>query len=169
MIEPPSLSARGAEVFIRIALIALLVGWCFIIIQPFIGIIGWAVVMAVALHPTFERLRAMMGGRTKSAAVLLSVCFLLVFIAPAIVLSETLVSGVRMVAKALEDGTLTIPMPSDSVRSWPVVGDRVADLWTLAATNLDAGHRSSAAKSPTLAAGCWGRPREPASVCCNSS
>ena len=138
MIEPPSLSARGAEVFIRIALIALLVGWCFIIIQPFIGIIGWAVVMAVALHPTFERLRAMMGGRTKSAAVLLSVCFLLVFIAPAIVLSETLVSGVRMVAKALEDGTLTIPMPSDSVRSWPVVGDRVAELWTLAATNLDA-------------------------------
>src|SRR4029453_2353029 len=139
MSELSSLTGRGAEVFIRLGVLTLLVGWCFIIIQPFIGIIGWAVVMAVALYPTFERLRSMLGGRTKSAAVLLSACFLLAFIAPAVVLSETLVSGVRMVAKSLEEGTLAIPMPSESVRSWPVVGERVAELWTLAATNLRAG------------------------------
>ena len=68
----------------------------------------------------------------------MTIVFLLVFIAPAVVLSETLVSGVRMLATNLQNGSLAIPMPSESVRDWPVIGDRVADFWTLAATNLDA-------------------------------
>ena len=131
------LTGRGAEVTIRIGLIVLLVGWCFVIVQPFIGIIGWSVVMAVALYPTFDRLRALLGGRTKSAAVLLTIAFLLVFIVPAVVLSETLVSGVRTLARDLQDGTLAIPLPSAAVREWPVIGHRLADAWTLAATNLD--------------------------------
>ena len=134
MAESNTLANRGAEALIRIAFVLLLVVWCFMILRPFIGIIGWSVVMAVALHPTFERFRHMLGGRTKTAATLMTVAFLLVFIAPAVVLSETLVSGVRMVAKDLQNGTLTIPMPSESVRTWPIIGDRVADLWQLAAT-----------------------------------
>ncbi len=138
MAEQTTLTGRGAELAIRIGLLVLLVGWCFVIVRPFIGIIGWAVVMSVAMYPTFDRLRALMGGRTKSAAALLTVVFLLVFIVPAVVLSETLVSGVRMLATNLQNGSITIPMPSESVRDWPVIGDRVADFWTLAATNLDA-------------------------------
>jgi predicted PurR-regulated permease PerM len=138
MAEQTTLTGRGAELAIRIGLLALLVGWCFVIIRPFIGIIGWAVVMSVALYPTFDRLRALLGNRTKSAAALLTIVFLLVFIVPAVVLSETLVSGVRMLATNLQNGSITIPMPSESVREWPVIGNRVADFWTLAATNLDA-------------------------------
>ena len=138
MVERTTLTGRGAEIAIRIGLIVLLVGWCFVIVRPFIGIIGWAVVMSVALYPTFDRFRTLLGGRTKSAAALMTVVFLLVFIVPAVVLSETLVSGVRTLASNLQNGSISIPMPSESVRDWPVIGDRVADLWTLAATNLDA-------------------------------
>jgi len=138
MAEPNVLANRGAEALIRIAFVLLLVIWCFLILRPFIGIIGWSVVMAVALFPTFDRFRQLLGGRTKTAASLMTLVFLLVFIGPAVVLSETLVSGVRMVAKDLQNGTLTIPLPSESVRAWPLIGDRVADLWQLAATNLDA-------------------------------
>ena len=138
MAEQTTQTGRGAELVIRIGLLLLLVGWCFVIVQPFIGMIGWAIVMSVALYPTFDRLRTLMHGRTKSAAALLTLVFLLVFIVPAVVLSETLVSGVRMLATNLQNGSLQIPMPSESVRGWPVIGDRVADLWTLAATNLDA-------------------------------
>src|SRR5215475_12595089 len=92
-----TLANRGAEALIRIAFVLLLVVWCFVILRPFIGIIGWSVVMAVALHPTFERFRQMLGGRTKTAAALLTLAFVLVFMVPAVVLSETLVTGVRMV------------------------------------------------------------------------
>ncbi len=138
MAETNTLAGRGAEVFIRIGALVLLVGWCFVIVQPFIGIIGWAVVMAVALYPTFDRLQSALGGRTKSAAALMTIGFLLVFIVPAVVLSETLVTGVRMVAGELQRGTIAIPLPSESVKAWPLIGERVAEAWTLAATNLDA-------------------------------
>jgi predicted PurR-regulated permease PerM len=137
MAEQSTLTGRGAELVIRIGLLVLLVGWCFIIVRPFIGMIGWAIVMAVALYPTYDRLRTLMGGRTKTAAAVMTVAFLLVFIGPAVVLSETLVTGVRTLAANLQNGSISIPMPSESVRSWPVIGDRVADMWTLAATNLD--------------------------------
>ena len=116
MAEQTTLTGRGAEIAIRIGLLVLLVGWCFVIIRPFIGIIGWAVVMSVAMYPTFDRLRTLLGGHTKSAAALMTVVFLLVFIVPAMVLSETLVSGVQMLAANLQNGSLTIPMPSESVR-----------------------------------------------------
>lgn len=138
MAESSSLTGRGAELAIRIGFLVLLVGWCFVIVRPFIGIIGWSVVMAVALYPTFERLRVVLGGRTKLAAVLVTIIFLLVFIVPAVVLSETLVSGVRMIARSLQNGSLAIPMPSESVRTWPLIGEWLAELWALAATNLDA-------------------------------
>ncbi|HEY6599455.1 MAG TPA: AI-2E family transporter [Pseudomonadales bacterium] len=137
MAEQTTLTGRTGELLIRIGFLVLLVGWCFVIVRPFIGIIGWAIVMSVALYPTFDRLRALIGGRTKSAAALVTVIFLLVFIVPALVLSETLVSGVRMLAANLQNGSISIPMPSESVRGWPVIGDRVAEFWTLAATNLD--------------------------------
>ena len=138
MAETNTPAGRGTEILIRIGAIVLLVGWCFIIVQPFIGIIGWSVVMSVAMYPTFDRVRLLLGGRTKSAAALMTIAFLLVFIVPAAVLSETLVTGVRMVASELQQGTIAIPMPSESVKTWPLIGDRVAELWTLAATNLDA-------------------------------
>ncbi len=138
MAEPTTFSSRGAEIAIRIAFLALLVGWCFVIVWPFIGIIGWAIVMAVALYPTFDRLRVALGGRTKSAAVLLTIAFLLIFIVPAVVLSETLVSGIRTLATSLQNGSMAIPLPSETVKSWPFIGERIAALWTLAATNLDA-------------------------------
>jgi len=132
------LTDNGTEVIIRIGAVVLLVGWCFVIVRPFIGLIGWAVVMAVALFPAFVHLRTVLGGRRKWAAVLVTTVFLLVFIVPAVVLSETLVSGVQLLAQHLQDGSLRIPLPSESVRTWPVIGERLATLWTLVATNMDA-------------------------------
>lgn len=132
------LPGRGAEIVFRLGTVLLLIGGCFVILRPFLGIIGWAIVMAVAMYPTFLKLRALIGGRTKSAATLICIVFLLVFIVPALVLSETLVSGIRWLAHELQAGTLRIPMPGPSVAGWPIIGERLAEAWTLAATNLEA-------------------------------
>jgi predicted PurR-regulated permease PerM len=132
------LSGRGAEIAVRAGLLLLLVVACYVVVRPFIGIIGWAMIMAVAMYPTYDRLRVALGGHRRTAAVLMTLGLLLVLIWPSIILSETLVSGAQMVAKRLLDGSLTIPLPPESVKSWPLVGARVASAWTTAATNLDA-------------------------------
>jgi predicted PurR-regulated permease PerM len=138
MTTPSVFSSRGAEIAVRAGLLLLLVGACFLVIEPFIGIIAWAVIMAVAMDPAFAWLRARIGGHRRTAAALMTLGLLLVLIGPAIVLSETLVSGAQTLAARLQDGSLSIPPPPESVRGWPIVGERLTDAWSLAATNLDA-------------------------------
>ena len=37
-----------------------------------------------------------------------------------------------------ENQTVTVPRPAESVREWPVIGDKVLEAWSLASTNLEA-------------------------------
>src|SRR4029453_19287501 len=53
---------------------------------------------------------------------------------PALRLGET----VRMPLARLGDGRLTIPAPSEAVKAWPLIGERIYEIWQLASTNLRA-------------------------------
>jgi len=130
--------ARGTDVAIRISIVGLLLVGCAFVLEPFVPIIAWALVMAVALHPTFSRLSELLQQREKTAATAITLVLLLAFIAPAVLLSETLASGVTMVRDAAEHGTLKIPLPPDAIATWPLIGHPLADAWTAVATNLDA-------------------------------
>ena len=52
-----SFDAKITKLGIRLALLSLLIFWPFVIIRPFIGIIVWSIVLAVALYPAFNRWR----------------------------------------------------------------------------------------------------------------
>ena len=130
--------ARGTDVAIRISIVGLLLVGCAFVLEPFVPIIAWALVMAVALHPTYSRLSEVMNDRPKAAATLITIVLLFVFIAPAVLLSETAWSGVVMVRDAAEDGTLKIPLPPASIATWPLIGRSLSDAWIALATNLDA-------------------------------
>jgi predicted PurR-regulated permease PerM len=123
---------------VRIALLALLAGVCVLVVEPFLTIIGWSIIMTMTLHPTYDRLCAILGHHRRSTAVLITVLLLVVLMVPVLALSETLVSGAQMVAKSLQNGGLAIPPPPESVQHWPLVGERLAHLWHAATTNLEA-------------------------------
>jgi predicted PurR-regulated permease PerM len=127
----------GVERLIRIGALLLLLTACFLVVEPFIPIVAWAAVMAVALYPAYSKLREWMNGRGKTAATVLMLGLLIAFLAPVIALSETLIGGIREVSTGLQTGSLVIPMPRESVQGWPLIGERVAKYWTLAATNLE--------------------------------
>ncbi|MCK5573840.1 MAG: AI-2E family transporter, partial [Bacteroidetes bacterium] len=97
----------------------------------------WGVIIAVALYPTYKKAESAVGGRRGLAATLVTVVMLVVMVVPAFLLMETLISGVQHLADGLRDGTLQIPPPPEGVAGWPLVGDSVAKLWTLASTNLE--------------------------------
>jgi predicted PurR-regulated permease PerM len=127
----------GVERLIRIGSLLLLLTACFLVVEPFIPIVAWAAVMAVALFPPYVSLRSLLSGRRKTAAALMMIGLILAFLVPVFALSETLIGGIRQLAKGLQEGTLAIPMPPASVSDWPVIGERLAKAWTLAATNLE--------------------------------
>jgi predicted PurR-regulated permease PerM len=136
------------ETAIRLAVLALLLYWSFVLVQPFISIFIWSAVLAVALYPIFEWISFRLGGRRRLAAALTTVLSLLVIIGPATWLAMGLVDSVRMISDRLDPSMLAIPSPPVSVKDWPLIGEPIYQFWDLASTNLSAAfatmfHRSS--------------------------
>jgi predicted PurR-regulated permease PerM len=92
----------------------------------------WAVVLTVALYPAYDSLVRLVGGRRRLAAVLITIVNLLIVIGPATWIVLGLVDSLRAVS------ALAIPPPLESVRNWPVVGERLFEFWELASGNLQA-------------------------------
>jgi predicted PurR-regulated permease PerM len=135
--EPPAQSTRNAiEILIRLGAIILILGWCLQIVAPFVSIVIWALIIAIAADSPFDRLSAWCGGRRSLAATLVVVVTMIAFAVPTVMLSETLVSGAQTFANDLAEGNVEIPAPAASVREWPIVGERVFATWELASQNL---------------------------------
>ncbi|MFY9685327.1 MAG: AI-2E family transporter [Pseudolabrys sp.] len=131
-------TASFIETAIRLAVLALLLYWSFVLVQPFISIFIWSAVLAVALFPIFEWISSRLGGRHRLAAVVTTVLSLLVIIGPATWLAMGLVDSVRMISERLDPLMLAIPSPPVSVKDWPLIGEPIYQFWDLASTNLSA-------------------------------
>jgi predicted PurR-regulated permease PerM len=134
----PAPAREPARVAIRLGLLAGVIYWSYVLILPFIPILVWSTVLAVALFPVFDALAKLLGGRGVLAATLLTILCLTIVIGPASWLVFGMVEGVRLFAEELAKGNVSVPAPHDSVRQWPLVGDALFDLWQLASTNLAA-------------------------------
>jgi predicted PurR-regulated permease PerM len=128
---------RAVEAAIRIALVAVLAVWCLRIFNPFLMPVLWAVIFAVALFPFFKKLKSWVGGRTKLAAILLTLIALAVLIVPILMLSVSMVESVQNMAQKLEAGTLNVPPPGEKVADWPVIGERLDTAWRQASEDMD--------------------------------
>jgi predicted PurR-regulated permease PerM len=124
--------------YIQIAAVTLLVFWCFTIIAPFIGMVMWALIIAVALYPLHQSLSAKMGNREKLSATLFVLIGMTILILPTFLLAESSIVGLKTLATGLEDGSIVVAPPNESVADWPVVGSTIYDIWTAAARNIEA-------------------------------
>jgi predicted PurR-regulated permease PerM len=129
---------------IRLALLALLVYWSIFLLSPFLPVLAWAAVLAVALNPVYAWLTVHLGDRPRVAAFMTSIAVLAVFVAPAAWLGLGLVDGLRSISDQLTSGDIALPSPPDSVRDWPLIGVPLYDLWTTASDNLAAAFRELA-------------------------
>jgi predicted PurR-regulated permease PerM len=139
------------QIAIRLGLLALLFYWSFVLLRPFISILVWSVMLAVALYPAFDWLSAHLGHRPRIAAFLTTLIVLAVFLGPAAWLGIGLVEGLRSISDHLTAGDITIPTPPESVRDWPLIGAQLFELWAKASENLAAAFREIAPHLKPLA------------------
>lgn len=129
-------SGKITETVIRLTVLALVVFWCLQILHPFLLPVLWGIIIAVAIFPLYRMLADLLGGRRKLAATLVTLLFLLLLMIPTIMLTKLLVENVASLAHEVRAEHLAIPLPPDSVKEWPLVGEPIAKLWNLAATNF---------------------------------
>jgi len=126
------------QLAIRLGLLALLIYWTFVLIRPFVPILAWSIVLAVALYPVFSLISRLLGGRPKLAAAILTVINLAIVIGPATWLGLSAVEGAKDLAGYVATGNLAVPSPPDGVKSWPVIGPQLHELWNHASSNIRA-------------------------------
>ena len=132
------LIATWVELSIRLGVLGLLLYWSFILISPFTTIAAWSVVLTVALYPVYDWMVYWLGGRRRLAAALLTFVCLIVVIGPATWLILGLIDSLRTLSTELDLSTVSVPPPSASVKTWPLIGQAVYQFWDLASTNLQA-------------------------------
>lgn len=124
------------DAVIRLGLIGILAWMSFRVFSPFLGLMLWALILAIAIYPLQQRLAARSGGRPGRAATLLVLGLVLMIGVPFVMLSASFASHIQEVNTAFQNGTLTISRPNSSVAEWPVIGEKVYAAWSKAADDL---------------------------------
>lgn len=132
------------QLVIRLGLLALLIYWTIVLIRPFIPILAWSIVLAVALYPVFKILSKILGDRPRLAAIILTALNLTIVIGPATWLGLSAVDGLREFATNLGSGNLIVPSPPQVIKGWPLVGSQLYDVWNQASNNIRAALREIA-------------------------
>lgn len=129
-------TAQAIEIAIRLGLIFLILAWCLQILTPFISIVAWGAIIAVALHTPFLKLVEKLGGKKKLAVTLFAVIGIAVILVPVISLSSSLVDGATRLGGQVSEGNVHIPAPPDYVAEWPVIGEKTHKVWLQASQNM---------------------------------
>jgi len=140
-LEPPVVKRFRTKEIVEVALqlvaLALLLVFCYNVLSPFIDPVIWAAILAVALYPIHQRMKTAFKGKGALAAVLLTFIMGCVLVLPATWLTLTTASQVKDVATAYKAGQISIPPPTEKVKSWPLIGNKTYYLWSRASSNLD--------------------------------
>jgi predicted PurR-regulated permease PerM len=126
------------EVLVRAGLILALALLCYQVFAPFLTLMVWALILAVALYPLHQVMANRMGGKQGVAATILVLLGVALLMVPTAVLMNSLGDSVRQLIVDVQENTLAIPAPPEAVATWPVVGERVHAIWSAAHTDLPA-------------------------------
>jgi predicted PurR-regulated permease PerM len=131
-----TLSAATVDLVIRLGFLGLLGYWSFRVIAPFLTIGLWSAILTVALYPLFVWLTRWLGRR--QAAAFVTLLCLLIVVGPLTWVGFGMIGGIGWLVTGLDTGQLAFPLPPETVKGLPFVGERLHQLWTLGATNIKA-------------------------------
>ena len=97
------------DVLIRGALILVLVMLCFRVFSPFLGLMAWAVILAVTLYPMQAWIAHRYGVREGLAATLIVLLGIALAVAPMAALMSSLADTVKGVIEGVQNNTIQVP------------------------------------------------------------
>src|SRR5215468_2450090 len=124
-----SFDSSAVDVVIKIGLLGLLGYWTLEVVGPFLTVALWSAILTVALYPLFDWLARRLRSR-RLAATLITLLCLMVVVGPVTWLGFGLIGGVEFMVNEFDSKDLSIPLPAETVKGWPLIGEQVYQLWT---------------------------------------
>ena len=110
---------------LKIGCLAILIYWSVLLVQPFLTIIVWSIILAVVLYPIFDRTVLGLRLHRTVAATSITVFSLLIVLGPATWLGISLITSLQSIVDKVNAGSISIPPPSESIKHWPLVWRRL--------------------------------------------
>lgn len=115
---------------LSVLLIAILIGASFWILRPFLLACLWAVTIVVATWPLMLKVQAKLRRRT-FAVVVMTGAMLLIFVVPLLLAVQVIVDNMDRITGWLKAiPSMSVPPPPDWISSVPLLGAKVARLWS---------------------------------------
>lgn len=130
--EPVSFSLN----ILRLGFLGLLLYFAVLLLFPFSSVILWSVALTVSLYPIYDWLSIRLNGRRRLAAALISILTLVVLTLPAAWIAITLAESIRTIYERIDFNSIAIPHPPESIKTWPLIGGELYQLWTSAISNI---------------------------------
>jgi predicted PurR-regulated permease PerM len=118
-------TSEAIDIFLRIGLLFLVLYWCFQILYPFIMPFLWGIIIAVAVFPLQNLIEKRLKNRKILTAVLITLSMLAIIIIPVSIFVSSMTDSVLELKSQIENGQLSLTAPSERIKEWPVVGDRL--------------------------------------------
>ncbi|MGB1128520.1 MAG: AI-2E family transporter [Haloferula sp.] len=134
----PSLTTQAIEIAIRVGIVLILAVWALKIISPFINVVLWGIILAVAFYPLYLKLCAKFGDKRKLVGVVFILASVSVLVVPSVMLIDSSIEGVHELTESWKKGELHIPPPGDKVKEWPVIGEKAHTIWSDFSENFKA-------------------------------
>jgi len=142
-------SNKLTDVLIRLAVVGFMVFVSFQIFNPFMGIMLWALVLAVTLYPMHQKLAGKLSGSQGKAATIIVLVGALIIGGPVAMMGDSVSTYTQKIQSSIKNDSFGIKQPPESVASWPVIGKKIYSVWNQAAADLPKfikKHKSSVAQ-----------------------
>ncbi|NOR54765.1 MAG: AI-2E family transporter [Sulfurovum sp.] len=123
------------EIAIKVSLIAVVVVISFLIAKPFMAIVLWGAIIAVAISPLINNLEKRFGNR-KKIIIAITIAVIAALVVPTYSLSGKTFETSQVVIEKMKEGHITVPPPTENVKEWPVIGEKAYAFWEDASKNL---------------------------------
>jgi predicted PurR-regulated permease PerM len=130
-------SKQIIHVALQLLALAFLLSWCINILAPFFTPIIWAAILAVTLYPMHQKMKRRLKGNSLWAAILTTLMILILFLVIGSWLGIKTGAEVKTTIGNYQDGKLKIPHPPESVKEWPVIGNKTFLIWTQLTSGVD--------------------------------
>ena len=125
------------EIAIKVGLIAMVIYLSYLIAKPFMAIVVWGVIIAVALSPLIDSLDKRFGNR-KKIIIGITVAVIATLVIPTYSLSGKTIETAQNIVHTMQEGNITVPPPTENVKEWPLIGNKAYAFWDSASKNLKA-------------------------------
>jgi len=118
------------ETALVLLLLLILLSSLYTVLSIFLGVFTYAIILAVAIHPLFEKLARLLGGKRKLAAFIYALILIAIVALPFVYLINELASLIQesqvYIADAKANGLPPLP---EWIAGLPVVGENISSSW----------------------------------------